>query len=205
MRIPEQPCAYEIAIAAHLRAHVVATSGRDVTSVVSGIFLSFSCDVFAVVTESWTAATRESSGFSRRPGHGTGKVTPKFLMSLVSRISTTEKLSRGCNLEMQRSTASENDEGDLCILCALTTALLMPPRVLSERKIPGMRAFSWSFRHICFHVSPLQSRSFCMKLKDFSNVIPREVTFEKSHFLNFAKRRKQGDEIIMKVKSYVFQ
>jgi len=132
--------------------------------------------------------TRESLGFANR---GTAwKVTPKFLMSLMSWISTTGKLSLGdvilkCNVSPRASTTKAY------VHYTLTTALLIPPVYFRRERFPRMRAFSWSFCYICFRVFWrfwwLQSRPFSLKLKGFSNVTLHGVTFEKP--FNFAKRR----------------
>jgi len=117
--------------------------------------------------------TRESLGFANR---GTAwKVTPKFLMSLVSRISTTGKLSLEdvilkCNVSPRASTTKAY------VHYRLTTALLISSVYFRREKFPRMRAFwfSWSFCYICSRVFWrfwwLQSRSFSLKLKGFSNV-----------------------------------
>ena len=139
MHILEQACAYEIAIAAHLRAHVVATSGRDVTSVVSGNIplLPSHVLVFAVVTN--LEQLRHEKARVSVTGSTAQKVTPKFLMNLVPPgYSTTEKLSRGCNLEMQPQAKTTKAA---YVYYALTTALLMPPVCFQRERFSSIRAF----------------------------------------------------------------
>lgn len=138
---------------------------------------------------------------------GTGwKVTPKFLMSLVPRIST-KKLSRGCNLEMQRTTASENDGGNLCILCAYdrfinatrSASAFWGKNSWNTRVLILMIFLSYLFSRSSDDFDCTQSRFFSLKLKDFSNVIPCGIIFENS--FNLTTRRNQKDKMICPTKT----
>lgn len=64
MHILEQACAYEIAIAAHLRAHVVTTSGRDVTQVWSKEYSPRSRATFSPLSRNLEQPLREKARVS---------------------------------------------------------------------------------------------------------------------------------------------
>jgi len=192
VHILEQACAYEIAIAAHLRAHVVATSGRDVTSVVSGNIPRSRARTFSFSSLSQNLEQlRHEKARVSVTGSTAQKVTPKFLMNLVPPgYPTTEKLSRGCNLEMQPRAKTTKAA---YVYYALTTALLMPPMCFQRERFPSMRAFwfSWAFSVVSILLSSNDfdcSRVFSLWAKRyFKRNSTRSVTFEKP--FNLTKRR----------------